>query len=122
MGRFATGVAVITTTGLEGEQHGMTVNSLTSVSLAPHLLLVCFSLGSRTAAAISENGKFGVNILSERQLAISRRFATQGTDHFADVPTDDGPLDVPLISNAVAQVVCTVSHEIEATRTAAGRS
>ena len=114
MGRFATGVAVITTRGEDGEPHGMTVNSLTSVSLAPPLLLVCFAAGSRTSSAISENGRFGVNILSERQLGVSRAFSRQGENHFADVPLEEGPLDVPLIRNAVAQVVCTVSKQIEA--------
>jgi flavin reductase (DIM6/NTAB) family NADH-FMN oxidoreductase RutF len=114
LGRFATGVTVITTTGEDGERYGMTANSLTSVSLEPPLLLVCFSWGTRTADAVLESRKFGVNILSGRQLAISKRFSTQGADHFADVQTEDGPLGVPLISNSVAQLVCTVSQEIEA--------
>ncbi|MGH3182885.1 MAG: flavin reductase family protein [Streptosporangiaceae bacterium] len=43
MGRFVTGVAVITTLDAGGQPHGMTVNSLTSVSLDPPLLLVCFT-------------------------------------------------------------------------------
>ena len=74
MGRFATGVAVITTEDASGP-HGMTVNSLTSVSLDPPLLLVCFNHGARTAEAAVSSGKFVVNILSRRQQAIALRFA-----------------------------------------------
>jgi flavin reductase (DIM6/NTAB) family NADH-FMN oxidoreductase RutF len=113
MGRFATGVAVITTQH-NGQRHGMTVNSLTSVSLDPPLLLVCFSRGSRTARAVSEAARFGVNVLSARQEAISNHFARRGEDHFADVPLDEGPLGVPLISNAIAHIVCTVASETDA--------
>jgi flavin reductase (DIM6/NTAB) family NADH-FMN oxidoreductase RutF len=112
MGRFATGVAVITTEHA-GHRHGMTVNSLTSVSLEPPMLLVCLTRGSRTADAVVRAGRFGVNILSARQEAISNRFARRGEDHFADVPLDEGPLGLPLISNAVAQVTCRVSREID---------
>jgi flavin reductase (DIM6/NTAB) family NADH-FMN oxidoreductase RutF len=113
MGRFATGVAVITTE-YHGQRHGMTVNSLTSVSLDPPMLLVSFTRGSRTANAVSRAACFGVNVLSARQEAISNHFARRGEDHFAEVPLDHGPLGVPLISNAIAQLVCTVGREIDA--------
>lgn len=112
MGRFATGVAVITTEH-NGQRHGMTVNSLTSVSLDPPMLLVCFIRGSRTATAISRAARFGVNVLSARQEAISNHFARRGEDHFAEVPLTNGPLGVPLITNAIAQLVCTVAREID---------
>jgi flavin reductase (DIM6/NTAB) family NADH-FMN oxidoreductase RutF len=113
MGRFATGVAVITTEH-DGQRHGMTVNSLTSVSLDPPMLLVCFTRGSRTVRTVSRAARFGVNLLSARQEAISNHFARRGEDHFAEVPLDQGPLGVPLISNAIAQLVCTVGREIDA--------
>jgi flavin reductase (DIM6/NTAB) family NADH-FMN oxidoreductase RutF len=74
MGRFTTDVAVITTDH-DGHREGMTVNLLTSVSLNSPMLLVCLALGTRTAAAVSESGRFGVNILSARQEAIANRFA-----------------------------------------------
>ncbi len=112
LGRFATGVAVITTEH-DGQRHGMTVNSLTSVSLDPPMLLVCLTRGSRTATAVARAGRFGVNILSARQEAIANRFARRGEDHFADVPLNEGPLGVPLISNAVAHVTCRVARQID---------
>lgn len=74
IGRFPTGVAVVLTdTG--GEPVGMTVNSLTSVSLDPMLLLFCARNDSRSATSILETGKFTVNILAEHQQSISKRFA-----------------------------------------------
>src|SRR4051812_41020282 len=82
MGRFATGVAVITTEH-RAVPHGMTVNSLASVSLDPPLLLVCFSHGTRSAEAVGAAGRFVVNILSARQQSIAERFAERGADHFA---------------------------------------
>ena len=106
MGRFATGVAVVTTK-VGGKVHGMTVNSLTSVSLDPPLLLVCLHRDSRTAAAVTERGAFVVNLLSRRQEAISDRFARTGTDHFEglDVELID---DLPVIGKGLGHLVCEV--------------
>jgi flavin reductase (DIM6/NTAB) family NADH-FMN oxidoreductase RutF len=81
MGRFATGVAIVTTEH-NGSYHGMTVNSLTSVSLTPPLLLVCLTCGTRTADAVIARGAFVVNILSAVQDELSNRFASPREDHF----------------------------------------
>jgi flavin reductase (DIM6/NTAB) family NADH-FMN oxidoreductase RutF len=112
MGRFATGVAVITTS-LDGEPHGMTVNSLTSVSLDPPLLLVCFTRGARTAECVEASGRFAVNILGARQEQVSNAFARRGADHFAgvDLPTATG--GVPLIPGALAHAVCSVERVLD---------
>lgn len=73
-GRFTTGVAVVLTdTG--ATPVGMTVNSLTSVSLDPMLLLFCARNDSRSATAVLETGRFTVNILAEHQQLVSKRFA-----------------------------------------------
>ena len=62
MGTFATGVAVVTAVW-DGEYHGMTMNSLTSVSLDPCMLLICPRRGSATGEAIANSGEFIVNLL-----------------------------------------------------------
>jgi flavin reductase (DIM6/NTAB) family NADH-FMN oxidoreductase RutF len=113
MGRFATGVAVITTFA-DGEPHGMTVNSLTSVSLQPPLLLVCFTHGARSAEAVTAAGRFVVNVLSQRQQAVALRFAEQGEDHFAGLALEYGDHAVPVIPNALAHLECDVDRVIEA--------
>ncbi|NIH86581.1 flavin reductase family protein [Amycolatopsis granulosa] len=113
MGRFATGVAVITTEDESGP-HGMTVNSLTSVSLEPPLLLVCFNHGARSAAAVEHAGRFVVNILARRQKEIALRFAQRGADHFADLEPSYGSHSVPVVPGSLAHLDCEVSRTVEA--------
>ncbi|MDT7614051.1 MAG: hypothetical protein QOF00_1498 [Pseudonocardiales bacterium] len=113
MGRFATGVAVIT--ALDGDQpHGMTVNSLTSVSLEPPLLLVCLTTGARTTEAVVGDGRFAVNILGARQEGIAMRFARRGADHFDGLPLQYGRHAVPVVPEALAHLECTVERHFQA--------
>jgi flavin reductase (DIM6/NTAB) family NADH-FMN oxidoreductase RutF len=73
-GRFATGVAVILTEE-DGQVIGLTVNSLTSASLDPLLVLFCVKNESRSGQAILRSGRFTVNILAACQKDIARHFA-----------------------------------------------
>lgn len=111
MGNFATGVAVITTAA-RGELHGMTVNSLTSVSLDPCLLLVCPRRGSATGQAIRETGRFAVNLLERSQRQISSRFIGRFDDRFSglDLTFAEG---LPLLPGCLAHLCCRV-HDIHA--------
>lgn len=113
MSRFATGVAVITARD-DGGPQGMTVNSLTSVSLDPPLLLVCLDPGTRTAGALLGAGRFAVNVLGARQQGVSGIFARRGEDHFAGVELPAHASGVPLIPNALAHAVCTVDRAVQA--------
>ncbi|MCR3720128.1 NADH-FMN oxidoreductase RutF, flavin reductase (DIM6/NTAB) family [Prauserella flava] len=113
MGRFATGVAVITTES-DGVPHGMTMNSLTSVSLDPPLLLVCFNHGARSATAVTDSGRFVVNLLSQRQQPIAMRFAKRGEDHFGGLGLEYGDHRVPVVPNALAHLDCEVDRIVEA--------
>lgn len=74
MGRFATGVAVVTVND-EGHCFGATVNSLTSVSLDPLLLLICLRDESRLLAKILEKRQFSISILAEHQENVSGYYA-----------------------------------------------
>jgi len=74
MGLWTTGIAIIMTDS-DGVVSGMTVNSLTSVSLKPLLLLFCVRNGSATGMQVTKNRRFSVNILSESQEWVSRQFA-----------------------------------------------
>jgi flavin reductase (DIM6/NTAB) family NADH-FMN oxidoreductase RutF len=113
IGRFATGVAVVTT--LDGkEPHGMTVNSLTSVSLTPPLLLVCLTTGARTTDAVVNAGRFAVNILSARQEEIALRFARRGADHFEGLELTYGDHAVPVVPDALAHLECAVERHFDA--------
>src|SRR3954470_21081547 len=93
MGRFPTGVTVVTAMGPEGPV-GMTANAVASLSLDPLLLLVCFDHGARTLRVVREAGRFGVNVLARGQEERARRFAGKlpEAEKFAGVPfsLDDG--------------------------------
>lgn len=113
MGHFATGVTVITTEH-GGEMHGMTANSVTSVSLDPVLILVCLSQESRTALAIQKTRRFAVNILREDQEEISRRFAIPNGDRFEGLEITEGPNGLPHLPNCLAYLTCRVTEIVAA--------
>jgi flavin reductase len=77
MGRFATGVTVVTCVQ-DGFDHAMTANSFTSVSLDPPLVLVCVENDSRFHEAISQAGSWAVSVLHSGQRGRARWFATRG--------------------------------------------
>jgi 3-hydroxy-9,10-secoandrosta-1,3,5(10)-triene-9,17-dione monooxygenase reductase component len=75
-GRFATGVAVVTSFGPEGPS-GLTANAVASLSLAPPLILVCFDLESRTLPAVRHSERFAVQFLAHDQEELAARFASK---------------------------------------------
>ena len=82
MGHFATGVTVITTCDESGNPFGLTANAVSSVSLVPPLILVCVDKKADTYPYFERSKVFVVNILSDAQEGISRRFATSGIEKF----------------------------------------
>jgi flavin reductase (DIM6/NTAB) family NADH-FMN oxidoreductase RutF len=112
MGRFATGVTVVTATAPEGPV-GMTANAVCSLSLDPLLLLVCFDNEARTLPVVRETGRFGVNVLRAGQQDLARLFAskTPESEKFAGVPhtVHDG---IPVIEDVLAWVGCRLERLI----------
>ena len=106
LGHFATGVTVVTMRKRSGKYWGFTVNSFTSVSLDPPLVLVCVDHGTESAQAMSEAEYFAVNFLSEDQQEISRRFALKSADRFADLPFREGKHGSPLLEDCLGFVEC----------------
>jgi hypothetical protein len=78
MGHFVTGVTVITSLTADGSPVGTTANAVTSLSLDPPLVLVCFDLDSQTLRAIRGRGAFAVNVLAAAQRHLSANFARRG--------------------------------------------
>ena len=74
-GHYATGITVVTTTH-KGEAHGITVNSFSSVSLDPPLILFCIDKGARFNTPLNAEQYLAINILSEHQQEVSNRFAS----------------------------------------------
>jgi 3-hydroxy-9,10-secoandrosta-1,3,5(10)-triene-9,17-dione monooxygenase reductase component len=108
MGAFPTGVAIIATEW-EGELFGATINSLTSVSLTPCMLLFCTNEGSATGAAIRKRGLFSVNILSEDQSEMPARFTVKLENRFDDLAVALSADGLPLLQGAAAQLCCRVA-------------
>ncbi len=104
--RFPTGVAVVTARDDQGELLGVTVNSVTSVSLQPALM--SFSLGKHlhSLQKFIDVQHFAINVLREDQHAISTRFATAGSDKWAAVSPDVGVFGCPIIRPNVAAFEC----------------
>jgi len=117
LGRFVTGVTVVTVRDRQGP-HGVTVNSFTSLSLDPPMILVCLRRTGRSAATLRRSAHFGVSILGAEQEDLGRFFARadrpSGAGAFDDVPHRAGIDGVPLIQGAAAQLECRVRQRIRA--------
>lgn len=109
LGRFATGVAVMTTT-VDGEPHGMTVNAVSSVSLEPPLVLVCIDRKAAIAAHLGRITTFALSFLAVDQRSVAEWFADadrpSGTGQFHNVDTVAEAADVPIIAGAVGWLHC----------------
>jgi flavin reductase (DIM6/NTAB) family NADH-FMN oxidoreductase RutF len=110
MGCFATGVTIITV-DLEGEVHGMTANAFASVSLDPMLVLVCVDHTTRTHAHMHAKKRFGINVLSEDQRAISEYYARPERTHEqaeieAGARFDRTQHGTPMLQGALAYLEC----------------
>jgi flavin reductase (DIM6/NTAB) family NADH-FMN oxidoreductase RutF len=105
LGRFATGVTVVTTQH-EGNVHGMTANAFISVSLDPPLILVSVGNGSNMHRIMHGQGRYGVSVLAENQEIVSRHFAGRPAEEL-HVPFITR-LGVPLLEGAVAYFVAQV--------------
>ncbi len=113
MGHFATGVTVVTSVDAEGQPVGTTANAVTSLSLDPPLVIVCFDLGSLTLRAVRGHGAFVVNVLAAPQLHLSRNFARRGLAAAWDgVRHRRGPTGSPRLEDALAVLECTVEHAL----------
>ncbi len=109
LGCFPTGVAVITTTDANGQPAGLTCNSFSSVSLEPPLVLFSLRKASSLVSVFSEADGFAINILSQRQDALSGRFASSKiADKFEGVAWRSGPLGMPIIEDCLASFECSV--------------
>lgn len=105
MGHFASGVSVVTSAH-EGKLVGLTVSSFTSLSLKPMLVLVCVNLQSSSHATLIAAGQYAVNILSEEQEYLSRRFASHESEKFIAGTYTLSPRGLPLLNGALAQIEC----------------
>ena len=114
MRRFATGVAIVTTS-LDGRIHGFTVNSFASVSAEPPTVLICVNRIATAHPLIAASQHFCVNVLALDQRRLAERFAGgEPRSRFDGVPYRIGVSGSPILEGTVAHVDCRVTEELTA--------
>jgi flavin reductase (DIM6/NTAB) family NADH-FMN oxidoreductase RutF len=113
-GRFTTGVTIASVVDREGTPHGLTVNSFTSVSLDPPLVLVALAHSASVMEAFRDARFFAVNVLSAAQRALSERFARKGHDRFDGLDWHAGETGAPLLADTLAEIECAVRYRFTA--------
>lgn len=106
LGRFASGVTILTARDATGQDHGMTVSAFCSVSLEPPLVLACIDRASELFHILPAVSHFGVSILEEGQEAVSRRFAELPSGRFDGVGYTRAESGVVLLDDALAHLEC----------------
>ena len=102
LGRFATGIAVVTAIDPDGHPIGLTINSFSAVSLEPPLVLWCLDNNSHNLAAFRKASHHAITILAAGQQDISNRFATWPTDRFVHLDWRPGIGGAPVLGGGCA--------------------
>ncbi len=113
LGRFATGVTVITTRAPNGRLEGVTANSFAALSLEPPLVLWSLSRNSSALAGFQDSGFFAINVLRASQVSLSHRFATRGANKYDDVEFGAGLGGCPLLIDPLATLECETEKQLD---------
>jgi 4-hydroxyphenylacetate 3-hydroxylase, reductase component len=106
LGRFATGVTIISCRTADGSLVGLTANSFSALSLQPALVLWSLRQASPSLPSFMEARHFAVNVLAENQVELSRRFASKLDDKFADGLWSEGVGGAPVLAGCAAVFEC----------------
>ena len=106
LGCFATGVTVVTCVDGQGRPAGLTVNSFTSVSLDPPLLLVCLHKEALSAGPLTSATHFAINVLQAQQQPASITFSTRVEDRFGSTPWSCGEAGAPILKDSLGVFEC----------------
>lgn len=106
LGRYPTGVSIITTTDDAGVWSGATIGSFSSLSLSPPLVLFCLDKSALCHPAFMKAKVYGVNVLAEDQTDLSNIFASRNARPWGDLTTRVGETGAPLLADCVAWIEC----------------
>lgn len=107
LGTFATGVTIVTACDAAATPVGVTINSFTSVSLRPPLVLFCLGREAQVADALLEAPAFAINVLAEGQRSLSDRFAFADAEaRWSGLAMQRSPENCPLLPGCLAHIVC----------------
>lgn len=113
LGRFATGVTIITTLDEDGNAVGVTVNSFNSLSMKPPMILWSLDKSANSMPAFKHTPYFNVHVLGTGQNALSACFAKPKTDKFSGIKTKKGLGGVPILPECSALFECKSAHHYE---------
>jgi flavin reductase (DIM6/NTAB) family NADH-FMN oxidoreductase RutF len=108
LGRFASGITVVTARDVAGEDHGMTVSAFCSLSLEPLQVLICVEKSTVLHGVLVDATQFVVNILSSEQESISRRFSEQIDDRFDGIGYTRGLTGSAILEGVLAVLECDI--------------
>jgi len=106
LGRFPSGVSVVTTRAADGTDQGMTVSAFSSVSLEPPLILICIEKSASAHGALTTANGFVVNVLSAKQEQVARRFAIVDIDRFEGVGFTRSSQGFAILDDVLAVIEC----------------
>src|SRR4029079_12334494 len=106
LGRFPSGVTVVTTKAGDGSDQGMTVSAFCSLSLEPPLILICIEKTASVHAALTQAGGFVANILSATQEQLARRFAIVDIDRFEGVGFSRSAEGYAILDDVLSVIEC----------------
>lgn len=110
LGRFASGITVVTTRDDDGRDQGMTVSAFCSLSLAPPLILICVARDASVHPVLRVGRPFVVNVLSSTQEAISRRFAGTDGNRFDGLGFSRSQGGAAVLDDVLAHLECRVEE------------
>jgi flavin reductase (DIM6/NTAB) family NADH-FMN oxidoreductase RutF len=115
LGRFASGITIVTALDGDGRDVGMTVSAFSSVSLHPPLVQACVDRTASMFDALQRAEYFGVNILGSDQEALSRRFAAADSTHrFDGIGYARAESGVVLLDDSLAHIECRMHMRYDA--------
>jgi flavin reductase (DIM6/NTAB) family NADH-FMN oxidoreductase RutF len=113
LGRFATGVTVVTVADKQGRDYGMTVTAFSSLSLEPPLVLVCIDHDASILPAFASASHFVVNVLAAHQEAIARRFSVPDAEQrFEGLGFTRGQTGPAVLEDVLASIECRVVQSV----------
>lgn len=114
LGRFATGVTIVTARAPDGTPVGLTVNSFNSVSLEPPLVLWSLSNTAQSMPVFQQCSHYAIHVLSVQQRDLALRFATREVDRWVGVEYSEAASGAPILPGAVAVFECANRSRYEA--------
>ncbi len=114
LGRFATGVAVVTALAPDGAKVGLTISSFNSASLTPPLVLWSLMKNAASMPVFQTASHYVVNVLGAQHKELAMQFSRKGVDRWADVAYHTGACGVPVLGGAIATFECASRHLYDA--------